>query len=59
MPAEALAPRPATPAELEASAAPAARSNRPAEADERFPADPFPNYNAAPPAGGNMDDLPF
>lgn len=28
--------------------------------DDRFPADPFPNYSDAPPAtGGNMDDLPF
>lgn len=32
-----------------------------APADERFPADPFPNYSETPPAttGGNMDDLPF
>jgi len=27
--------------------------------DERFPTDPFPNYSDAPPATGNMDDLPF
>lgn len=26
---------------------------------ENFPADPFPNYNDAPPAGGNFEDLPF
>lgn len=26
---------------------------------EQFPADPFPNYNEAPPATGNFDDLPF
>jgi hypothetical protein len=32
------------------------------QADQRFPEDPFPNYNEAPPApttGGNLDDLPF
>ncbi|MBU6341183.1 MAG: DUF3127 domain-containing protein [Bacteroidetes bacterium] len=29
------------------------------KADERFPTDPFPNYNEAPPVSGNMDDLPF
>ncbi len=27
--------------------------------DDSFPADPFPNYNDAPPAGGNFEDLPF
>ncbi len=26
---------------------------------EQFPADPFPNYNEAPPTTGNFDDLPF
>ncbi len=30
-----------------------------AAADEKFPADPFPNYTDAPPAGGNFEDLPF
>lgn len=29
------------------------------QAEERFPADPFPNYSDTPPATGNMDDLPF
>lgn len=33
-------------------------TNAPAAADERFPADPFPDYNSAPPPA-NMDDLPF
>lgn len=28
-------------------------------ADERFPADPFPNYSDSPPPPANMDDLPF
>lgn len=27
--------------------------------DEKFPSDPFPDYNSAPPAGGNFEDLPF
>ena len=27
--------------------------------DERFPADPFPNYSDSPPPTTNMDDLPF
>ena len=27
--------------------------------DEKFPSDPFPDYNNAPPAGGNFEDLPF
>ncbi len=27
--------------------------------DERFPADPFPDYQASPPPPGNLDDLPF
>ncbi len=27
--------------------------------DENFPSDPFPNYDNAPPAPNNMDDLPF
>lgn len=30
----------------------------PATGDERFPADPFPDYNNTPPPA-NMDDLPF
>lgn len=36
-------------------------TNTKTSGDERFPADPFPNYNETPPAttGGNMDDLPF
>jgi hypothetical protein len=30
------------------------------QAAEKFPDNPFPNYNEAPPAtGGNIDDLPF
>ncbi|MBK8556377.1 MAG: DUF3127 domain-containing protein [Lewinellaceae bacterium] len=33
-------------------------SGKTAEAGENFPADPFPNYNDAPPPA-NMDDLPF
>lgn len=27
--------------------------------EDNFPADPFPNYNDAPPATGNFEDLPF
>ena len=34
-----------------------ANTNAPA-GDERFPADPFPDYNTTPPPA-NMDDLPF
>ncbi len=35
-------------------------SERPAApSEEKFPSDPFPNYNDAPPAGGNFEDLPF
>jgi hypothetical protein len=34
-------------------------SNLEAKQDEKFPADPFPNYTDAPPAGGNFEDLPF
>ena len=28
-------------------------------ADNSFPADPFPSYGDAPPAVGNLEDLPF
>lgn len=28
-------------------------------AENNFPADPFPNYGDAPPAKGNLEDLPF
>jgi single-strand DNA-binding protein len=31
----------------------------PAGGDAAFPADPFPNYNDAPPQNNNFDDLPF
>lgn len=34
-------------------------SNVGAAQDEKFPADPFPNYTDTPPAGGNFEDLPF
>ncbi len=35
-------------------------ANTTAAADERFPADPFPNYSETPPPPTtNMDDLPF
>ena len=27
--------------------------------DEKFPADPFPDYNSSPPPPNNTDDLPF
>ncbi len=30
-----------------------------AAVDNSFPADPFPNYGDAPPAVGNLEDLPF
>ncbi|MEO6758317.1 MAG: DUF3127 domain-containing protein [Saprospiraceae bacterium] len=30
-----------------------------APTDNSFPADPFPNYGDAPPAVGNLEDLPF
>lgn len=39
------------------SAEGAANTSAPA-GDERFPADPFPDYNNTPPPA-NMDDLPF
>ena len=31
----------------------------PTRQTENFPADPFPNFNDAPPTGGNFEDLPF
>ena len=34
-------------------------NNLEAEQDEKLPADPFPKYTDAPPAGGNFEDLPF
>ena len=34
-------------------------ANAGAKQEEHFPADPFPNYTDAPPAGGNFEDLPF
>ena len=34
-------------------------SNTGLKQEENFPADPFPNYTDAPPAGGNFEDLPF
>ncbi len=33
--------------------------NSTAKADNSFPTDPFPNYGDAPPAAGNLEDLPF
>ena len=34
-------------------------NNQAGAVEENFPTDPFPNYNEAPPATGNFDDLPF
>lgn len=35
------------------------RNSSAAKTDNNFPADPFPNYGDAPPATGNLEDLPF
>ncbi len=35
------------------------RNSAKASAENNFPADPFPNYGDAPPAVGNLEDLPF
>ena len=44
--------------EVAGAATAAGNTTAPATADERFPADPFPDYNNTPPPA-NMDDLPF
>ena len=43
----------------EETADPGTSSQRTATTYNSFPADPFPNYGDAPPAKGNLEDLPF